>query len=91
MQLIPFSFNSSGATIMPDRNDNGLRYPGRTRLSGGYQNERAGGPHYHSLDNAAPFASEAELDELVSGGSGDDGSVASQHWPTVRTSWKVSV
>jgi hypothetical protein len=86
---LTFSFNSSGATIVPDDNENGLRYPTRSRLSGGTARAQ----------NIPPLVAQArmlmpddtlghELEAMTgmsNGNLGDDGSVNGQNWPHVST------
>lgn len=84
---LTYSFNSSGATIVPDDRDNGLRYPTRSRLSVGNG----------QTQNLPPLVAQARLLmpndtlgyelEAMTGKSnvdhGDDGSVNGQNWSFV--------
>ena len=95
-QLTTFSFNSSGATIVPDRNENGLRYPGRSRLSGGSdQHGRVDGLSNHSLKKLPSLVSNSrmlmpedsfgrQLEAMFNGESGDDSLATGHDWSMVR-------
>jgi hypothetical protein len=84
---LTYSFNSSGATIVPDRDENGLRYPTRSRMSAGTtrnQNVPALVAQARMLMPADTFGQELEAMVRAHEGLGDDGLSLGQNWSSVR-------